>query len=481
GAVGAELFNIPALVSLITYATVILHILYIVGILAYLEKVSTNKLNWIVIVIIAFLLLFLQGIFLETYRNYSFLAYSEDLHSNLLSAIVKRNAPYYLFAILLINMLRNPRFLQNALIGYMMISIATITALPAVWSATAFIVFGLITSGYQKEYPVKHVLFFVIILPVAIGLFNYVCGIKGLSNVTPESMISQILNISLVTLRSKLNLFIGVIFLTTLLYLPWFIVVFTMSESIKKLISYFLIITIIITLFGAFLWALFSPNPEVFQFFVHTTFSLLNTYLITSILATITSEAIWQSKKVYIAIPLMAILLYTNLMRGYATQTYVYSFDNKYGYQYLKDIYDIIQSDNINPPLATSIYALNDVSFNQYTSPLLMQMGDYLLLMSDRMLTYTISNFTIHDYLAHHLPERLKDLALMAFTQFVNRQKAEGTFQSIAQSQADFIRKHRIGYLIASKSAVVPPTIQPMITDSIVDSKSGERFYLLKP
>jgi hypothetical protein len=90
---------------------------------------------------------------------------------------------------------------------------------------------------------------------------------------------------------------------------------------------------------------------------------------------------------------------------------------------------------------------------------------------------FSISTFDVPEVprLRHY------DLKLMAFTQFVNRQQAEGTFQSIPQSQADFIRKHRMGYLIVSKSALVPPTIQPMITDSIVDSKSGERFYLLKP
>ncbi|MCS6968118.1 MAG: hypothetical protein NZM39_06000, partial [Bernardetiaceae bacterium] len=111
------------------------------------------------------------------------------------------------------------------------------------------------------------------------------------------------------------------------------------------------------------------------------------------------------------------------------------------------------------------------------TTPLSTQLGDYLFLIAKR--TYTFCLNTLNVKMA--LEQTKEHTKLMAFTQFVNRQKAEGTFQSIAQSQADFIRKHRIRYLIASKSAVVPPTIQPMITDSIVDSKSGERFYLLKP
>ncbi|MDW8210384.1 MAG: hypothetical protein RMJ44_04800, partial [Cytophagales bacterium] len=148
-------------------------------------------------------------------------------------------------------------------------------------------------------------------------------------------------------------------------------------------------------------------------------------------------------------------------------------FSSRYNGNYLFNINNLVNSIP-NNELVASITA----SQHRFEStPLLEQLGEYFLLMRPNIYTSTISTFE----LVTDSRRRQKDLSLMAFTQFVNRQKAEGTFQSIAQSQADFIRKHRIRYLIASKSAVVPPTIQPMITDSIVDSKSGERFYLLKP
>ena len=64
--------------------------------------------------------------------------------------------------------------------------------------------------------------------------------------------------------------------------------------------------------------------------------------------------------------------------------------------------------------------------------------------------------------------------------QFIERQKTQGKFQSIQQSQLDLIRKHNAGYLIYSKRAVIAPELQGLIKERIIDENTGEVFGVLK-
>ena len=42
-----------------------------------------------------------------------------------------------------------------------------------------------------------------------------------------------------------------------------------------------------------------------------------------------------------------------------------------------------------------------------------------------------------------------------------------------------FMKEAKIDYIVCSRDAQIPPSIQPFIRDSILDSLSGIRFYML--
>ena len=66
------------------------------------------------------------------------------------------------------------------------------------------------------------------------------------------------------------------------------------------------------------------------------------------------------------------------------------------------------------------------------------------------------------------------------FTLFINEQKGNKQFISYEQSQIDFLDKFKIKFVFANKDAVMSELLKNKIDKEIVDSKSGERFYILK-
>ncbi len=66
------------------------------------------------------------------------------------------------------------------------------------------------------------------------------------------------------------------------------------------------------------------------------------------------------------------------------------------------------------------------------------------------------------------------------FVQFVEQQKSKSQFESIEQSQYDFILYYKPDILGVTANAKVPSLIKPLIKDSIYDKQSGKRVYSLK-
>jgi hypothetical protein len=340
----------------------------------------------------------------------------------------------------------------------------TIVALPAIIGGIWIVqVFRLVILKDKKE------TFFAISLPIllliGIALLYYGYIKDVVTTRTSAGIAAQPIIFSLELILTKVKFFIGLWILIVILYAPWSFAIRKNLIDIQTLIFLLGIITS-----GAIYWTLVSPGVDVFQFFTHVSFAILNCIITLCIVFLFLS---YKNSKTYFFKIFVALgLLMWCAINQFRQQKFIYSFTKNYDRDYLYRIQTKV--DTMSNGVGVSLLPPN---YKFDASALSEQLGDYLLVMRPLFYTITISNFDMYTL----SDVRRKDLALMAFTQFVNRQQAEGTFQSIPQSQADFIRKHRMGYLIASKSAIIPPTIQPMITDSIVDSKSGERFYLLKP
>ncbi|MDW8348561.1 MAG: hypothetical protein RML94_16475, partial [Bacteroidia bacterium] len=432
-AIFCEFFQESALIALLAISTPLFSIVVLAGIMGYVEK---TNLPIILGLVVAFALLFVQGIFLEIYRDLGFLAYTEDLHSNLMSAIAKRNAPYYVFAIgfwLLID----KRLFKDASVLILSLSLATITALPSVVSGIILSSIILWRIGIYKRNDLIDFSLYVGVLIFSILVFNYLYVLKTTNEISISFLYERLLRFE--AIRTKINLFIGLFIQMAVLYLPWFaVLIFFLNELRKNIILNGFILLLSISFSGAFFWTILSPEINVFQFFVHTTSSLLNLFLIIQLIQCLANYRHSLRKTTQMILLLVfCTLLFLNVERAYRTQRYIYTFDTEFSNEYLDNI-----TKKYNHLQGIGASLLPD-GFIHPTTPLSTQLGDYLFLIAKR--TYTFCLNTLNVKMA--LEQTKEHTKLMAFTQFVNRQKAEGTFQSIAQSQADFIRKHRIRYL----------------------------------
>ena len=468
-----EIYRMPSLALLMAVNIPLFHCFVLIGILAWIER--SYPIAWW-LAILGFGLLFVNGVFLEWYKSHPFLALSEDIRSDLLDFVGKKTGPYYLYAIAFLLLLQRKRYRESTIL-ILSIAIVTTVALPTVAGGVMLsaLILWLIRQTNMRDW-LWHTAAALAAL-ATISIFFLILGLRDVESGGPNELLANIIQLNWLTIRTKFNLFVGLFIHIGVLYWPWLLVLIVLGFQPLQSISLddlIIIGSIIIT--GAVNWALLSPNLEAFQFFTHPTFSILNLVLILQLVVLIIEPRINILRYVTALIGLI-LLVGINFDRHYSTQKYYFSYDRAYDFNFLSRLASQEITSKINGLGVSILHANEYIKTFQSHLPIMVQMGEYLPLLHPTAQSFSISTFEVPD-----VPRlRRYDLALMAFTQFVNKQKAEGTFQSIPQSQADFIRKHRIGYLIASKSAIVPPTIRPMITDSIVDSKSGERFYLLKP
>lgn len=467
-----ELYRVPSLVLLMAVNVPLFHCFVLIGILAWIE--INHPIKWWS-ALLCFGLLFVNGVFLEWYKAHPFTALSEDVRSDLLDFVGKKTGPYYLYAIGLLLLFQRKKY-EDATVWLLSIAIVTTVALPTMAGGImlASLILWMLSNIDMKAW-IWHTGMAILAL-ATISIFFLLFGLRGVESGGPSELLANAIPSSLQIAKTKLNLFIGLFIHIGVLYWPWLLILILLGFRYQNLAWRDFVITCAIVVTGAFNWALLSPNLEAFQFFTHPTFSILN-LLLTVQLAVLIIKPQVNIMRYSIAAMGLIFFVWINFNRHYATQKHYFSYDRLYDFEFLNRLASPKIKSQIRGWGASILHANEYVKTFQSHLPVMVQMGEYLPLLHPTAQAFSISTFEVPE-----VPRlRRNDLALMAFTQFVNRQKAEGTFRNIPQSQADFIRKHRIGYLIASKSAVVPPTIQPMITDSIVDSKSGERFYLLKP
>ncbi len=102
--------------------------------------------------------------------------------------------------------------------------------------------------------------------------------------------------------------------------------------------------------------------------------------------------------------------------------------------------------------------------------------GQYLNLIGSAYHAVSLSVFDTYS----DTPKEQNFLKKTTFYKFVEIQKTNKEFQSIAQSQIDFVKKHKIGYMILTSNIQLPEVWLELIEKEIIDSKTGERFIIFK-
>jgi len=154
---------------------------------------------------------------------------------------------------------------------------------------------------------------------------------------------------------------------------------------------------------------------------------------------------------------------------------------NKYSDEYILSIMDSNKDQKIN---SIGVYLYGEKDYYRWSIKYSESYNLSTFLQICPQYYHTI-NLSVHEIPVPSIDQPLERtrhdiiIGTRLFYRFVENQKALDRFISIEQCQLEFIKKHNVGYLIASKRAKIAPSIQKLIYKKIIDNLSGERFCFL--
>ena len=186
---------------------------------------------------------------------------------------------------------------------------------------------------------------------------------------------------------------------------------------------------------------------------------------------TILKDGIPLQKYIYTLVLLIIIIFNFS-------QTITGKNENNYQANYIKSTIESIIDKNTNGVFLYSKQNYNSYfkKISNYYTP-----GLYLAYLSSKYQPISLSVFDIPLDKNNVLYDAEKNLVETSiFYRYVLTQKQNNKFVNIEQSQIDFINEYNIQYLITTKDVVLSNQLNQLINKKFVDSKSGERFYILK-
>ncbi|RYG73774.1 hypothetical protein EON80_03010 [bacterium] len=158
----------------------------------------------------------------------------------------------------------------------------------------------------------------------------------------------------------------------------------------------------------------------------------------------------------------------------------IYQHKNNYSENYLRSVQSILETNDLSR-VGVSLLAPEEFQTVYNKNTWYNTLGHYLYLMQNDISVIGLNDLEIP--LSTSKTDRdieETNLAFGVFMRFADRQKQAGNFISAAQSQVDFIRQHRINFMITQQGANISPGLQKLIKRSVTDPVSGEVFHLLK-
>ncbi len=472
------LLNLPAFL-LVTQS--IFYFTGFIGLLAIIEY-EHRKFYLSYLIFIA-LILFLSAIHIRLYNDISFMKYSEIIFFNFLGHFSKKTGVYYIIAISFIHLFQKKQLLI-AFYTIFSLSIMTVTALPFLAGGTILFLFiCFIYNLVEKKY-VKKILTFA-----SVFIFTYIALYLLLKDnnsvMTPEYALSGFFKNSLIEWWTKIKIIVGSSIQLSILYSPFIIIFFLLKNKIKQILYIkenqlmfsFIFSTIIAGLIG---WSLLIKIEDMFQLFVGT-LAFINVFIIYLIVSQVKLSFPFTNRQILFYICLIGLLMYNlygqveNQKSQYAVNRTNLKIHSGYGKLYLEKIHLLIEKKQISG-FGGSLIAKVDYERSPYNMMLhIMRLGEYLGLMSNDCYTVSLNDLDLplsNTLRAHYLSK-------LPFFQFASKQKQEGTFESEAKSQVQFIKKYKLSFVILSPNAQISEDMKPLIKEIITDELSGEKFLVV--
>jgi len=235
-----------------------------------------------------------------------------------------------------------------------------------------------------------------------------------------------------------------------------------------------------ILLSGALAYGLFSPQKDAAQLFYNVANPVLNVMLIWFIIRLV---AKWGNpvdggptlnRVTYLGCgtliaAMMSLQFYTAVKRNIVPARSAQHYSD----QYLSEIRSFVIGDD-KITLGAAIKGGEDYASSYSWQTAAYTLGYYLAYMEDGALALSISDYDI-PIQEDHLGDRESSL----FYRFIQQQKGDKTFVSMADSQLKFIEQHELDFIILSQRGHLPDQLSAVAETILEDSISGERFLTI--
>ena len=302
------------------------------------------------------------------------------------------------------------------------------------------------------------------------------------ANAGSNSIVTNLLSSLTTAPFEKIATFFTLLFKEGVLYLPLFFIVGLLFSVDKKLFAkhaslFVLVIGIVIS--GAGVYTLLKGQKDATQLFYNLGNATLNCLLIWAIIKL--SNQLFKEKtirafswKQYCLVGILLMVLVKQIPYAIKRNISPAQTTKNYSDDYLQQIKAYVLAD-AKPNIGAAIKGGKDFhsGFSKQTAAY--TLGYYLAFMENGSMALNISDFDIPNPKWGDKLDRASNL----FCRFVEAEKANDTFVSIGISQVKFIQKHKLDFIILSKNGVLHKEVESIVTKTITDKISGERFLLV--
>ncbi len=472
----------PCIVALYLFVYPLLNFVTALGLLALVEKVSVvNFLKQISVL----LLLFVSGFYFNSVSpDFS---YSMNFGESPMEYMGEKYVSYYPFIIFYF-LLFLEGFFVPALAFLLIVPVISVSTLPGIFASyVLFTAYAFFAKKLNRK-EVFRLIMYLVVLCVFLALFYKCLGatdnpyfVNGIFYYTDlKSFDFYAIKVFFAELAYRIcdN---PLKFL--LLHAPFVPIVILVFRANKKAgYRSLLLFTGILYAVSLLLYGIFYKLFDGIQFYTND-FTFINVFIIFSFIlfayakTETTSKKVWQ---VIISIPVLCLLLYKvyfafNMHQKNISENQIYSGE------YMQSVKKIGESIN-NKQLVGALFGGGANEMDVHNDDKSGISCFYLAYVPVFYPTIDLSVFDISDWSreAEVAEVQRASVEQSPLTLLVKEQKRQLKFVSIEESQVDFIKKHKIKYLVISKLARVSKQIEGLIDQQVTDSKSQERFAHLK-
>ena len=430
------------------------------GFLALLEKWGYRRKWEIIALAIAFF--FFSGIYLKI----SFLSLPEfNLSSLTYRTKMMVYYPFYLGFIL--NFLDQEK--KRAFLLLAMLMVATVVSIPAILGATVL----LSLWGEHKKNRSYRASLIIILLSTATVLAFYA--------LSPSPQLSASMGVERQELLAYLRFshlfkslgafFLHILGLIPIFLLPFCLIFLAYKHSSDQGLKEVLLFSLMIMLSGAAAYALLGDFENSIQLFFNPVIVCLN---MTAVLALI---YLWKDRasRAWMYVILGASFLNQLVILG--PKLFSHHTKSHYSQAYLQEIKVLAQKGELSD--FGGVLKAEEDYFSDFSKITYAYTGAYYL----QYFAGEIDCISLSDHQIAINPNNQRNNLVNRnsgiFYQYVLKQKSEGSFQSIPQSQLSFLQKHKINFLVLSKNVTLDPALNLRIKRKIRDASSGEKFLLI--